>query len=99
VAAVRLLALKAYPSGFMGFIEAAESYRLFRVDRRGGIHFLNQYPRADFSSYEHFVGMLSRFVSTGRFLRKPLFVRALTAAELERLQQRIAIELKHEDFY
>jgi hypothetical protein len=82
---VRIICLQKYRTGYRGFIEEPENWVMFQFSHRHGLHRLTVYPRADFRDYAHFVGMMSRFVPTHRFLPAPVTLSQANPAGFDRL--------------
>lgn len=88
---MKIIKLRSYSQGYTGIIEENDKYVFFTLSKKGKIKKLINYHKADYPSYEHFVGVIGRFAPPSSFLKEPLYVQSLTMDELNR----VYLETKH----
>jgi len=84
---MKILGLMAYPYGYRGFLEDEDQYIYFRASDKQ-IRRLQTYDKTSFVDYDHFIGLMSRFIPATAFYKKPVAIRALSLAELDRIFKR-----------
>ena len=84
---MKILGLKAYPSGYTGFLEEADHYVFFSLSAQRLIK-LQVYDKSEFNGYAHFISLMSKFFPLNHFYRRPLMVERLTMSELDRIAAR-----------
>ena len=84
---MKILGLMAYPYGYRGFLEEDDQYIYFRASGKQ-IRKLQTYDKTSFVDYDHFIGLMSRFIPATAFYKKPVAVSALSMAELDRIFRR-----------
>ena len=82
---MKIIGLKSYSTGYKGFIEEKDQYVFFIYYRNGKLKKLLNYKKEDYISFEHFVGVMSKFVPFSFFLKKPRYVQSMTTDELDRI--------------
>lgn len=81
---MKILGLKAYRSGYTGFLEESDHYVFFKLSIKG-LKKLQCYDKSEFGGYDHFIGLMSKFFPINHFYRKPIAVDCLTMDEVDRL--------------
>ena len=81
---MRIFGLKAYRKGYTGFLENEEAYIFFNT-ARGKYRPVQSYPKRDFESLHHFFTLMSKFVNSAFFLKKPVDISAIDMETLDRI--------------
>lgn len=84
---MKLLALKAYGTGYRGCLIAEGEYRFFQYTPRRGFRLLKTYPQDTFEDDLHFIAMMQKFMSPSAFIVPPVPIARLDADELRRVDQ------------
>jgi len=82
---MRIVSLQKYRCGFRGVLEKKDCWVFFQVSRRQGPRQLAAYAKADFDGYDHFVGVLGRFMPMNKFLARPVRTPSVSLDALDRL--------------
>jgi hypothetical protein len=69
---VRIIALKSYRTGYLGILDEPDEYVFFTLARSGRIKRVACYDKADFFSEDHFLSVITKFVSRKFFLEEAL---------------------------
>ena len=83
--AVKLICLRSYSHGYMGFVEDEHSYMYFNFPRKGRFKPLMTFNKGDYADYGHFVGGITKFFPYNFFLRNPVVMESCTIEELDRI--------------
>ena len=81
---MKIISIKSYNNGYTGIFEEDDRYVLFNLSKKGKLKRLNEYNKEEYVDYNHFVGMMSKFIPHGSFLKEPVKVESITIEELER---------------
>ena len=84
---MKILALRAYSSGYRGCLIAEGEYRIFQYSPRQGFKIIKAYPQTDFQDYFHFIAIMQKFMSPSAFIVPPAAIDALTVEELDRINK------------
>lgn len=87
---MRLISLRRYASGYLGFLEEPRGYLYFSLSRRGRLRRLLLLPRPEFPELRHVLFVMGRFMPASAFLRQPLPIGELSLTECDRVWQLIA---------
>lgn len=85
---MKIISIKSYSNGYTGIIEKGDKYILFNLSKKGKLKKLNEYNKEDFADYNHFVGMMSKFIPYSTFLKEPVKVESITIEELDRISDK-----------
>ena len=89
---LRIIGLKAYRSGYTGFLEDDEAYIFFNT-LKGRYRAVQSYAKTDFDDHHHFKTLMSKFVNSAFFLKTPVEVTAVDMKTLDWIhRQRHAAE-------
>ena len=83
-AMVRIIGLKAYRTGYTGFLENDEAYIFFNT-ARGEYRPVQSYPKSDFENYHHFTTLMSKFVNQSFFLKTPVNIARADKETLDKI--------------
>ena len=83
---MKILALKAYRSGYRGCLIAEGEYQIFQYSPRQGFKILKSYHQSEFQDEFHFIAMMQKFISPSAFIVPPEPIHAFTVAELKRIE-------------
>jgi len=86
---MKIISIKSYSNGYTGIFEEDNSYILFNLSKNGKLKKLNEYNKEEFVDYNHFVGMISKFIPYSSFLKKPVKIESITIEELDRVFSKI----------
>ncbi|MDM8550875.1 hypothetical protein QUF72_12380 [Desulfobacterales bacterium HSG2] len=86
---MKLISLKSYRNGYTGFVEEKERYVFFNFSRKGKFKNLLEYSKADYTSYDHFLSVISKFIPRKSFFKKPIPFESMTIAELDRIYKEV----------
>ena len=81
---MRIIGLKAYNKGYTGFLEKEDAYVFFNTNR-GKYRPVQSYPKSDFESFHHFTALMSKFVNSSFFLKRPVDIAAVDMETLDRI--------------
>lgn len=81
---MRIIGLKAYRKGYIGFLENEEAYVFFNT-LKGQYRPVQSYPKSDFESFHHFITLMSKFVNSAFFLKTSVDVTAIDMETLGRI--------------
>jgi len=81
---MKIISIKSYSNGYTGIFEEDDKYVLFNLSKKGRLKRLNEYNKEEYVDYNHFVGMMSKFIPLGSFLKEPVKIRSITIEELEK---------------
>ena len=81
---MRIIGLKAYRSGYTGFLENDEAYVFFNT-AKGKYRQVQSYPKNDFENFHHFTTLMSKFVNSAFFLKTPVEITAVDMETLDRI--------------
>jgi hypothetical protein len=81
---MKIIALKCYRTGYVGFIEEEDRYVLFNLSRNGTFKKLKAYLKEDYFNYDHFLSFITKFTHHSFFLKEPIDVQGLSVENLER---------------
>ena len=82
---MKVLALRAYGSGYRGCLIDKGAYLIFQYTPRLGFKILKSYPRGEFQDYLHFIAVMQKFMSPAAFIVPPAPIQAPTLSELQRI--------------
>jgi len=82
---MKIISLRSYSQGYTGIIEEDDKYVFFILSKKGKIKKLLNYYKEDYPTYEHFVGVISKFAPASFFLKEPIYVQSMTIAELDKM--------------
>jgi hypothetical protein len=82
---VRIIALKSYRSGYLGFLDEPDEYVFFTWARNGRMKRVVSYDKADFFNKDHFLSIITKFVSRKFFLEEALEIDTFSAKTLDRI--------------
>jgi hypothetical protein len=83
--AVRIIAIKSYRTGYLGFLEEPDHYVFFSWGRHGAIKKVKSYEKKDFFNRDHFLSVITKFVSRSFFLEEEVELEALSVRELDQI--------------
>ncbi|MBW2568021.1 MAG: hypothetical protein JRD93_17665 [Deltaproteobacteria bacterium] len=86
---MKIICIKSYSNGYTGIFEEDNRYVLFNISKKGRLKKINTYNKEEYTDYNHFVGMMSKFISYGSFLKEPLKIESITIEELDRVFSKI----------
>jgi hypothetical protein len=78
---LKLMALKQYRHGFLGFVETDRRYLYFQF-ARGELKLLQTYSKQDYESTDHFISVIGKFVHASFFFKRPIPLAAVTEETL-----------------
>jgi hypothetical protein len=84
---LKIIALKSYRTGFLGFLEEPDRYVFFSCARRGAIKSVMSYEKTDFFNHDHFLSVITKFVPRGFFLEEGVELETLSARELDQISR------------
>ena len=82
---MKIIGLRSYSQGYTGIIEEGDRYSFFILSKKGEVKKILNYYKEDYPTYEHFVGVISKFAPPSFFLKEPIYVQSMTIAELDRI--------------
>jgi hypothetical protein len=82
---VRIIALKSYRTGYLGFLEEPDHYVFFSCARKGAVKRLKSYDKTDFFNRDHFLSVITKFVPRSFFLEVGMELETLSARELDKI--------------
>ncbi len=82
---MKIISIKSYSNGYTGIVEEDNKYVLFNLSKKGKLKKINEYNKEKYVDYNHFVGMMSKFIPHGSFLKEPVKVESITIEELDRV--------------
>jgi len=82
---MKIISPRSYSQGYTGIIEEDDKYVFFIVSKKGKIKKLLNYYKEDYPTYEHFVGVISKFAPASFFLKEPIYVQSMAIAELDKM--------------
>lgn len=85
---MRIIGLKAYLKGYTGFLENEDAYIFFNTVK-GQYRAVHSYPKSDFESFHHFTTLISKFVNTSFFLKKPVEITHINMETLGRIHEKL----------
>ncbi|MDL1968664.1 MAG: hypothetical protein LWW97_08995 [Deltaproteobacteria bacterium] len=86
---MKIISIKSYRNGYTGIVEEDDKYVLFNLSKNGRSKRLNEYNKEEYVDYNHFVGMISKFIPYGSFLKEPVKVESITIEEFGRVFSKI----------
>ena len=84
---MRVICLRSYSHGYMGFVEDDTSYTYFNFPRKGKLNALMKFHKSDYVDYGHFVGGITKFFPYNFFLKNPVVIESCTIEELDRISK------------
>ncbi len=78
---MKIISIKSYRNGYTGIFEEDDRYVLFNLSKKGKLKKINEYNKEEYVDYNHFVGMMSKFIPC---LKEPVKIESITIEELER---------------
>jgi hypothetical protein len=84
---VKVIALKSYRTGYLGFVEESDQYVLFSCARHGAIKYVMCYDKADFFNHDHFLSVITKFVPRSFFLEEGVELETLSVAALDQISR------------
>ena len=88
---MKIISIKSYNNGYTGIFEEDNRYVLFNLSKNGKLKKLNEYNKEEFVNYNHFVGMISKFIPHSSFLKEPVKIESITIEELDSVFSKIII--------
>jgi len=85
---VRIIALKSYRTGYLGFLEEPDHYVFFNCARHGAIKRVMSYDKTDFFNRDHFLSVITKFVPRSFFLEEGVELETLSVRELDRISRK-----------
>ncbi len=82
---MKVIALKSYRTGYLGFLEEPDQYVFFSCARHGAIKRVKSYDKADFFNHDHFLSVITKFASRSFFLEEGVELEALSVRELDQI--------------
>ncbi|MCJ7616940.1 MAG: hypothetical protein MUO43_10440 [Desulfobacterales bacterium] len=82
---MKIICIKSYSNGYTGIFEEDNRYVLFNLSKNGKLKNLNEYNKEEFVDYNHFVGIISKFIPYSSFLKEPVKIESITIDELDRI--------------
>jgi hypothetical protein len=82
---LRVFGIKAYQTGYAGFLERENEYVFFSFSRRKKFKTIAVYEKSQYTSLNHFKSVMSKFVPAAMFLNQPIRIFEMTAEELGRV--------------
>lgn len=86
---MKIISIKSYSNGYTGIVEEDDKYVLFNHSKNGKLKKINEYNKEEYVDYNHFVGMMSKFIPHGSFLKEPVKIESITIEELDRVFSKI----------
>jgi hypothetical protein len=83
---MKIISLEKTKDYIYGFYETDDHYQAFTVDRTDHIEQTESYKKDEYRSYEHFVGVMSKFGPFTFFFKTPIEVDSLSFQDLSILQ-------------
>jgi hypothetical protein len=80
---MKIICIRSYSNGYTGIFEEDNRYVLFNLSKKGKLKKINTYNKEEFTDYNHFVGMMSKFIPYSSFLKEPLKIESITIEELD----------------
>jgi len=84
----KIISLRSYSQGYTGILEEDDKYVFFILSKKRKIKRLLNYYKEDYPTYEHFVGVISKFAPASFFLKEPLYVQSMTISEIDKMYAR-----------
>ena len=81
---MKIINIRLYRTGYTGIVEEDDKYVLFNLSKKGRLKRLNEYNKEEYVDYNHFVGMMSKFIPYGSFLKEPVKIESITIEDLEK---------------
>ena len=91
---MKIIGLKSHGNGCRGFLEEEDAYVYFIYNKNEKLKKLMEYKKANFTNYEHFVGIMTKFAPVSFFLKEPIHITELSTAELDNIIPKISSHLK-----
>ncbi len=82
---MKIINIRLYRTGYTGIVEEDDKYVLFNLSKNGKLKKINEYNKEEYVDYNHFVGMMSKFIPYGSFLKEPVKIESITIEELDRV--------------
>jgi len=82
---MKIICIKSYSNGYTGIFEEDHKYVLFNLSKNGKLKKINEYNKEEFVDYNHFVGIISKFIPYSSFLQEPVKIESITIDELDRI--------------
>ena len=82
---MRLISLQRYVCGYLGILEEADFYVVFRLSRRAGLKRLMSYPKSDYRDRTHFSVVVGKFIPVHDFLEPPAPLPEVSLTYLSRI--------------
>jgi hypothetical protein len=80
---MKIICIRSYSNGYTGIVEENDRYVLFNLSKKGRLKKINTYNKEEFTDYNHFVGMMSKFIPYSTFLKEPVKIESITIEELD----------------
>ncbi len=84
---MKVIALKSYRTGYLGFLEEPDHYVFFSCARRGAVKRLKSYDKTDFFNRDHFLSVITKFVPRSFFLEEGVALETLSVMELDQINR------------
>ena len=84
---VKVIALKSYRTGYLGFLEEPDQYVFFSCARHGAIKRVKSYDKADFFNHDHFLSVITKFVPRSFFLEEAVELETFSVRELDQISR------------
>ncbi len=81
---MKIINIRLYRTGYTGIFEEDDKYVLFNLSKNGKLKKINEYNKEEYVDYNHFVGMMSKFIPYGSFLKEPVKIESITIEDLEK---------------
>ncbi len=82
---MKIISIKSYRNGYTGIFEEDDRYVLFNLAKNGKLKKINEYNKEEYIDYNHFVGLMSKFIPRSSFLKETVQVESITIEELDRV--------------
>lgn len=82
---MKIINIRLYRTGYTGIVEEDDKYVLFNLSKNGKLKKINEYNKEEYVDCNHFVGMMSKFIPYGSFLKEPVKIESITIEELDRV--------------
>lgn len=84
---MKVIALKSYRTGYLGFLEEPDHYVFFSCARRGAVKRVMSYEKTDYFNRDHFMSVITKFVPRSFFLEKGVELETLSLRELDQINR------------
>ena len=85
---MKIIALKSYRTGYLGFLEEPDEYVFFSCARQGAIKRVKSYDKTDFFNHDHFLSVITKFVPRNFFLEEGVELETLSVRGLDQISRK-----------